>query len=81
VKRPSPALVISIIALFVALGGTSIAAFKLGKNSVGSKLVKNDSLTGTDVNESTFGGLNTAAASRAAKTLPTPRAVVEPAGR
>jgi hypothetical protein len=47
--------VISIIALFVALGGTSIAAFKLAKNSVGTNQVKNDSLTGTDLNESTFG--------------------------
>jgi hypothetical protein len=54
--------VISIIALFVALGGTSIAAFKLAKNSVGSKQVKNDSLTGADVNESTFGKVPSAAA-------------------
>jgi hypothetical protein len=61
VKRPSPALVISIVALFVALGGTSIAAFKLKANSVGSKQVKNDSLTGTDVNESTFGKVPSAA--------------------
>jgi hypothetical protein len=61
VKRPSPALVISIIALIFALGGTSIAAFKLKKNSVGSKQVKNDSLTGDDVNESTFGKVPSAA--------------------
>jgi hypothetical protein len=61
VKRPSPALVISIIALFVALGGTSIAAFKLKPNSVGSKQVKNDSLTGTDVNESALGKVPSAA--------------------
>jgi hypothetical protein len=60
-KRPSPALVISIIALIFALGGTSIAAFKLKKNSVGSKQVKNDSLTGDDVNESTFGKVPSAA--------------------
>ena len=32
-RTPSPALVISILALFVALGGTSYAAVKLnGKN-------------------------------------------------
>ena len=29
-RRPSPALVISVIALFVALGGTSYAASELG---------------------------------------------------
>ena len=35
-RKPSPALVISIIALFVALGGTSYAAVKLnGKNITG----------------------------------------------
>jgi hypothetical protein len=60
-KRPSPALVISILALFVALGGTSIAAFKLKANSVGSKQIKPDAATGADVNESTFGKVPSAA--------------------
>jgi hypothetical protein len=31
-RTPSPALVISLIALFVALGGTSYAAIKLPRN-------------------------------------------------
>ena len=36
-RAPSPALVISLIALFVALGGTSYAAINaLPKNSVGT---------------------------------------------
>jgi len=43
-RRPSPALVISIIALIVALTGTAYAA-QLGKNSVGSRQLKSKSVT------------------------------------
>jgi hypothetical protein len=32
--------VVSVIALFVALGGTSYAVFKLPKNSVGAKQLR-----------------------------------------
>src|SRR3954471_4455337 len=39
-RRPSPAMVVALVALFVAMGGTSYAAFKLPKNSVGSKQIK-----------------------------------------
>ena len=35
-RRPSPALVVSIVALVAALGGTSYAAFSLPTNSVGA---------------------------------------------
>ena len=38
--RPSPSLVISILALFVAMGGTGYAAVRLGKNTVGPKQIK-----------------------------------------
>jgi hypothetical protein len=44
-KRPSPALVVAFIALLVALGGTSFAAFNLPKNSVGTKQLKNKAVT------------------------------------
>ncbi len=44
-RRPSPALVISVIALFVALGGTSYAAISLPKNSVGTKQLKNNAVS------------------------------------
>ena len=57
-KAPSPALVISLIALFVALGGTTYAATSLPQNSVGTKQLrknavvsskaKNHSLLGAD---------------------------------
>jgi hypothetical protein len=43
---PSPALAISVLALFVALGGTGYAAFGLPKNSVGTKQLKNGAVTG-----------------------------------
>jgi hypothetical protein len=62
--KPSPALVISCIALFVALSGSSYAVIVLPKNSVGTKQlkknavtsakVKNNALTGADVNEATL---------------------------
>ncbi len=44
IKRPKPALVIAIIALVVALTGTAFAA--LGKNSVGSRQLKSQAVTG-----------------------------------
>lgn len=48
-RKPSPALVISLIALFVALGGTSYAAIKLPKNSVGTKQLKKNAVTGAKI--------------------------------
>jgi len=48
--RPSPALVISLIALFVALGGTSYAAIALPKNSVGTKQIKKGAVTAAKLN-------------------------------
>jgi hypothetical protein len=51
-RRPSPAVVISLIALFVALGGTSFAAVTLvAKNSVGSPQVINGSLQTVDLSK------------------------------
>jgi hypothetical protein len=44
-RRPSPALVVSILALVVAMAGTSYAAFKLPKNSVGTKQIKKNAVT------------------------------------
>jgi hypothetical protein len=47
--------VLSVIAVFIALGGGAYAAVKLKANSVGSKQVKPDSLVGQDVNEAALG--------------------------
>jgi hypothetical protein len=44
-RRPSPALILSAMALFVALGGTAYALTITGKN------VKNNSLTGADIRD------------------------------
>lgn len=38
--RPSPAMIVALLALVVAMGGVGYAAFKLPKNSVGSKQIK-----------------------------------------
>src|SRR5215472_733073 len=49
-RAPSPALVISLIALFVALGGTTYAATSLPANSVGTLQIKNGAVTGSKLN-------------------------------
>lgn len=60
-RRPAPATVIALVALFVALGGTSYGAFVItGKNvkngSLTGKDVKNNSLTGDDVKNGSLRG-------------------------
>ncbi len=63
-SRPSPALIVSIVALVVACAGTATAASVLIKNSsqiasgaVTSSDIKNSSITGTDIkNKSIKGG-------------------------
>ena len=47
--RPSPALVVACIALFVALSGFGYAAIKLPRNSVGTKQLKNSAVTGKKI--------------------------------
>ncbi len=46
-RAPSPALVIAVIALFVALGGAAYAA--LGKNEVKSRNIAPKAVTGSDI--------------------------------
>lgn len=43
--RPSPALVIACLALFIAMGGVGYAALKLGKGVVKTKNIKNGAIT------------------------------------
>jgi hypothetical protein len=50
-------LVVSVVALFVALGGTSYAALKIPKNSVGSPQVINGSLQKADLANATVTAL------------------------
>ena len=57
-RRPSPATVISLVALFVALGGTGYAAVQLApKNSVGSGQVINGSLQKVDLSKKAVAAL------------------------
>jgi hypothetical protein len=58
--RPSPAMVVALLALFVALGGSGYAAVQLnGKNiknrTVAGKKLKNNTLTGRQIRESRLG--------------------------
>ena len=48
-RSPSPALVVSLVALAVALGGTGYAVTQLPKNSVGAAQLKKDAVTGAKV--------------------------------
>ena len=61
-RRPSPALVISIIALVVALGGTATAAVVISSSSqikngvITGADIRNSSITGSDVRKGTLTG-------------------------
>ena len=69
-RTPSPALCVALLALFVALGGTTWAALSLPPNSVGTRQlmrdavngqkVRNHSLTGADIALSTLGAVPSA---------------------
>jgi hypothetical protein len=76
VPRPSAALVVAIVALFMALGGTSYAALKITGNSIvngtlsgvdvhnrslGGKELKKNTLDGDEINESALGPVPKAA--------------------
>lgn len=58
-RRPSPAMIVALIALFVALGGSVYAANKISgktikKGSEPGNRLKKDSVTGKQVKESTL---------------------------
>ena len=69
ISRPSPALIVAIVALFMALGGTSYAALKItGKarsgrrnRSLGGNEMKKNTLDGDEINESALGTVPKAA--------------------
>jgi hypothetical protein len=54
--RPSPALIVAIIALIVSMGGTGYAAFTLPGNSVGNKQLKNGAVTAAKVKRHSLTG-------------------------
>ncbi len=54
-RTPSPALVVSVAALVVALGGTSYAAFSLPNNSVGTKQLRSRAVTNAKLGPNSVG--------------------------
>jgi hypothetical protein len=50
-RHITPSFVLSLMALFIALGGSSYAAVKLKANSVGSREIRNGSITLTDLSK------------------------------
>lgn len=85
-RRPSPSLVISILALFVALGGSAYAASKIGtkniknnaitsakikKNAVTTAKIRNGAVTGAKINAATLGTVPNAAHATSADTAGT----------
>lgn len=79
-RRPSPALVIAVVALFAALGGTAYAAAaingsQLVNGSVAGKKLKNHTITGKQVNLSQLGKVPTAARADNATTAGTATSV------
>ena len=54
--RPSPAMVVACLALFIALSGASYAVVTLPRNSVGTKQLKNNAVTSPKVKNNTISG-------------------------
>ena len=54
-RRPSAGLVVGLIALFVALGGTSYAAVNLPKGSVGTTQLKDSAVTAQKLKANAIG--------------------------
>ena len=48
-RRPSPAMVVALVALFVALGGTPYAVTRIDRDSVRSFHIVNDAVTTADI--------------------------------
>ena len=49
-RRPSPAIVISCVALFMSLGGVGYAAISIPNNSVGAAQLKSNAVTNSKIN-------------------------------
>jgi hypothetical protein len=52
VRRPSPAMAVSMVALFMSLGGVGYAATQLPNNSVGPAQLKNGAVTNSKIKDS-----------------------------
>ena len=63
-RRPSPALVISIIALVFAMGGTGWAVTQLPRNSVGTQQLKKNAVTSPKIKDGSIATADLSAAAR-----------------
>jgi hypothetical protein len=80
-RRPTPALIVAIIALVAALAGTAVAlpgkntvsSNDIKKNAVRSSDIKNDKVKGVDVKESSLGQVPSALRADSAATVDTQR--------
>jgi hypothetical protein len=77
--RPSPAMVIAMLALFMSLAGTGYAATRLPANGVGTKQIKSDAVVSSQNNSGSLRaqdfGARLAHRGAAAKTPPPPGVV------
>lgn len=90
IQLPSPAVLVALLALTLGLAGTGYAAFKLGKNSVGtkqlkrnavvSKKVKNGSLKAADFKRASLPEGPTGPAGQAGPRGPAGRSALEELG-
>jgi hypothetical protein len=56
-RKPSPAIVISVLALIVAMTGTGYAAISIPRNSVGTGQLRNGAVTGPKIAKKTLRAL------------------------
>ena len=54
----NPAMIVAIIALFIAMGGSAYAGSKLAKNSVTTNAIKNGAVTGKKIKKKTITATN-----------------------
>jgi hypothetical protein len=64
-RRPSPALAIAVLALVVALGGSAYAVSRINgsaikRRSIPGDRIRNNALTGTEINKARLGRVNEA---------------------
>jgi hypothetical protein len=64
-RRPSPAMIVALLALFVALSGSSYAAVKIGardikRGAVGTRAIANNSVRSADIHNATVSGADVA---------------------
>jgi hypothetical protein len=76
--KPSPAMMVALLALFVAFGGTGYAALKLPRNSVGAAQIKANAVRSTEVEQGSLRASDFGASQLS--SLRGPRGVAGPRG-